>query len=46
MKVNQTYLLLAALQGVCFVAAYNTELQLWVNAVKAGRVDGPSAWDG
>ena len=29
-----------------FVEAYNTEFQEWINATKAGRVDGPSAWDG
>ena len=29
-----------------FVEAYNVEFQEWINAVKAGRVDGPSAWDG
>ncbi|NDL66444.1 Gfo/Idh/MocA family protein [Anaerotalea alkaliphila] len=29
-----------------FVEAYNVELQEWINAVKAGRVDGPSSWDG
>lgn len=29
-----------------FVQAYNTEFQEWINATKAGRVDGPTAWDG
>lgn len=29
-----------------FAAAYDTELQLWINATREGRVDGPSAWDG
>lgn len=29
-----------------FVEAYNVEFQAWINACKAGRVDGPSAWDG
>lgn len=29
-----------------FVEAYNVEVQEWINATKAGRVDGPSAWDG
>jgi len=30
-----------------FGQAYDTEIQLWVNAVAAGRnVDGPGAWDG
>lgn len=29
-----------------FVDAYNIEFQEWINACKAGRVDGPSAWDG
>lgn len=29
-----------------FVQAYNTEFQEWINACKAGRVDGPTAWDG
>lgn len=29
-----------------FVEAYNTEFQEWINACKAERVDGPSAWDG
>lgn len=29
-----------------FVEAYNVEFQEWINACKAGRVDGPSAWDG
>lgn len=29
-----------------FVEAYNVEFQEWINATKAGRVDGPSAWDG
>jgi myo-inositol 2-dehydrogenase/D-chiro-inositol 1-dehydrogenase len=29
-----------------FVEAYNIEFQEWINATKAGRVDGPTAWDG
>ncbi len=29
-----------------FGAAYHTELQRWVNAAKAGTIDGPGAWDG
>lgn len=29
-----------------FVEAYNVEVQEWINATKAGRVDGPTAWDG
>jgi len=29
-----------------FVDAYNVEFQEWINATKAGRVDGPTAWDG
>ena len=29
-----------------FVEAYNVELREWINAVKAGRVDGPNSWDG
>lgn len=29
-----------------FVDAYNIEFQEWINATKAGRVDGPTAWDG
>ena len=29
-----------------FPEAYNTEFQEWINSVKEGRVDGPSAWDG
>ena len=29
-----------------FPEAYDTEFQEWINACKAGRVDGPSAWDG
>ncbi len=29
-----------------FVDAYNIEFQEWINACKAGRVNGPSAWDG
>lgn len=29
-----------------FIQAYNTEFQEWINATKAGRVDGPTAWDG
>ena len=29
-----------------FGRAYDTELQRWVDAAKAGTIDGPSAWDG
>lgn len=29
-----------------FVDAYNVEFQEWINACLAGRVDGPTAWDG
>lgn len=29
-----------------FVEAYNVELQEWIDATRAGRVDGPNAWDG
>ncbi len=29
-----------------FIDAYNTEIQEWINASKAGRVNGPTAWDG
>lgn len=29
-----------------FTEAYNVELQEWINATRAGRVDGPTAWDG
>lgn len=29
-----------------FVEAYNVEIQEWINGCKAGRVDGPNAWDG
>lgn len=29
-----------------FAAAFETELQRWVNAAKDGGIDGPSAWDG
>jgi myo-inositol 2-dehydrogenase / D-chiro-inositol 1-dehydrogenase len=29
-----------------FGAAYQTELQCWVDAAKAGTIDGPGAWDG
>lgn len=29
-----------------FVAAYDEEIQQWVDAVHAGRITGPSAWDG
>jgi len=29
-----------------FVEAYNVEFQEWINACIAGRVDGPTAWDG
>lgn len=29
-----------------FSDAYNVEFQQWINSTKAGRVDGPTAWDG
>ena len=29
-----------------FAAAYDTQIQRWVDATKAGKIDGPSAWDG
>lgn len=29
-----------------FADAYNAEFQAWINASKAGYVDGPDAWDG
>ncbi|MEY4500018.1 MAG: hypothetical protein RL319_1006 [Actinomycetota bacterium] len=29
-----------------FAAAYDSQIQRWVNAVKMGTIDGPSAWDG
>ena len=29
-----------------FAAAYDSQIQRWVNAAKEGRIDGPSAWDG
>jgi myo-inositol 2-dehydrogenase / D-chiro-inositol 1-dehydrogenase len=29
-----------------FGQAYDTELQRWVDAAKAGAIDGPDAWDG
>lgn len=29
-----------------FAAAYDTQIQKWVDASKDGRIDGPSAWDG
>jgi myo-inositol 2-dehydrogenase / D-chiro-inositol 1-dehydrogenase len=29
-----------------FGAAYHTELQRWVDAAKAGTIDGPGTWDG
>lgn len=29
-----------------FAAAYDTQIQRWVNATKVGTIDGPSAWDG
>lgn len=29
-----------------FADAYNAEIQTWINASKAGYVDGPTAWDG
>jgi myo-inositol 2-dehydrogenase/D-chiro-inositol 1-dehydrogenase len=29
-----------------FARAYDTEVQRWVNAIRRGTIDGPSAWDG
>lgn len=29
-----------------FAAAYDSQIQRWVNATKVGKIDGPSAWDG
>jgi myo-inositol 2-dehydrogenase/D-chiro-inositol 1-dehydrogenase len=29
-----------------FATAYDTEVQDWVDGVRAGRTTGPSAWDG
>ena len=29
-----------------FAAAYDSQIQRWVNATKQGKIDGPSAWDG
>jgi myo-inositol 2-dehydrogenase/D-chiro-inositol 1-dehydrogenase len=29
-----------------FIDAYDVEIQDWINATKAGKVNGPSAWDG
>ena len=29
-----------------FGAAYDTELQRWVDAARPGTIDGPGAWDG
>lgn len=29
-----------------FAAAYDAQIQRWVNAVNDGKIDGPSAWDG
>ncbi len=29
-----------------FAAAYDAQIQRWVNATKRGEIDGPSAWDG
>ena len=29
-----------------FGAAYDTELQHWVDAARTGTIDGPGAWDG
>lgn len=29
-----------------FARAYDTEVQRWVDAVRRGTIDGPSAWDG
>ena len=29
-----------------FAAAYDAQIQRWVDATKLGKIDGPSAWDG
>jgi myo-inositol 2-dehydrogenase / D-chiro-inositol 1-dehydrogenase len=29
-----------------FIDSYDVELQEWIDSTKAGRVDGPTAWDG
>ncbi len=29
-----------------FIASYDVELQEWINSVAAGRISGPSSWDG
>ena len=29
-----------------FIDSYDVELQDWIEAAKAGRVNGPNAWDG
>lgn len=29
-----------------FAAAYDAQIQRWVDATKRGKIDGPSAWDG
>jgi len=29
-----------------FIASYDVELQEWINSVVAGRISGPSSWDG
>jgi myo-inositol 2-dehydrogenase/D-chiro-inositol 1-dehydrogenase len=29
-----------------FAAAYDSQIQRWVNASRLGKIDGPSAWDG
>lgn len=29
-----------------FAAAYDNQIQRWINAAQQGRIDGPSAWDG
>jgi myo-inositol 2-dehydrogenase/D-chiro-inositol 1-dehydrogenase len=29
-----------------FATAYDVQVQRWVNAARAGTIDGPSAWDG
>ena len=29
-----------------FAAAYDAQIQRWVDATKQGKIDGPSAWDG
>ena len=29
-----------------FIAAYDVELQAFIDGVRAGQVGGPSAWDG